>query len=81
MLLIIGFFEFARIFDEVARQFNQCRLHIELRRLFGEFHALFGLIAIFLRSGHTPSVTMLRPRHGGNRPDGYPFPSRITKQT
>jgi hypothetical protein len=81
MLLIIGFFELARLFDEVPRQFDERRSHIELRRLASEFHAFFGLIAIFLRGWHAPNVTVLRPRHGENRPDAYPFPSHIRKQT
>lgn len=57
MLLIIGFFDLARLFDKFARQFNQRRPHIELSRLAGEFHAFFGLIAIFLRGWHAPSAT------------------------
>ena len=81
MLLIIGFFDLARLFDEVPRQFDERRLHIEFLRLASQFDALFGLIAIFLRRGHAPTATVLRPRHGENRPDAYPFPSRIRKQT
>ena len=61
MLLIIGFFDLARLFDEVARQFDERRLHIELLRLASELDALFGLIAIFLRRGHAPKPLCYAP--------------------
>jgi hypothetical protein len=49
---MIVFFKLARFFNELRCQFLKCRLHVGLPRLFGELHALFGLMPVLLRSGH-----------------------------
>ena len=61
MSLIIVCFELARFFNELGRQFHKRRSDIVLRRLFGEFQALLGLVTILLRSGHARLPTVWRP--------------------
>jgi hypothetical protein len=58
---MIVFFKLARFFNELVRQFDKRRLDIDFLRLFGELHALLGLITIFLRSGHARLPTVWRP--------------------